>query len=160
MSTTNNTFIQTLFMIVSLCIGFMYPALPYIIIAIFLIIIDNISAYLCNRRIHKKYPNKCHDYKYSSAKASKTIKSIGYALFIIVASYLIEKCIVKDITDIHLTALVACLICAVQVLSILENITTENTDAPKWLKVLGKYLVSKAERYFDTDINDNKKIGE
>lgn len=159
MNTTNSTFIQTILTILSICMSFIYPAIPYILIAIILIIIDNISAYMCNRRIYKKYPTKCHSNKYSSAKATKTIKSIGYSLAVILISFMIEKFIIKDILDVKLTAVISSIICAVQILSILENVLTENDNVPKWLKVLSKYIVNKAERYFDTDLNNDNKIG-
>ena len=69
--------------LVSMLWGWIYPSLAYIIIALVFIIIDNISAYKCNIRVKRKYPEKCKTAKYSSKKAWKTIETIGITVFII-----------------------------------------------------------------------------
>ena len=139
--------------------GWVYPSLGYIIIAVLLIILDNISAYKCNKRVKKKYPDKCKSDKYSSYKAWKTLNTIGTALLFILSAWAVEKHIVSAFSDFKLTAIVACIICGVTVLSILENWSTANDNAPRWLNIIKKFLVDKTERYLNTDINDDGEIG-
>lgn len=141
-------------------IGYLHPSLAYILVCFMFIIIDNISAFFCNKRVKRRYPDKVKNAKYSSFKAWRTIKTLGLSVVIILACFILEKHIIKDFSDIKLTAMVSCLICGVTALSILENWATANDNAPKWLNVLRKFLVDKTERYFDTDINEDGKIGE
>lgn len=145
--------------LISMLWGWIYPSLAYIIIALIFIIIDNISAYKCNIRVKRKYPEKCKTAKYSSKKVWKTIETIGITVFIIVLTYAVETYIVNSFSEIKITAMVSCLICGVTGLSILENWSTANDNAPKWLEVLKKFLVDKTERYLNIDIDDDEKIG-
>lgn len=140
--------------------GLIYPTLAYIIVALLFIIVDNISAYLCNKRVAKKYPERCTKSKYSSNKAWKTIQTMGYTILIIVIAFTLEEHVISEFADIKITAIISCLICSVTGLSILENWSTANNNTPKWLSVLKKFLVDKTERYFDTDINNDGKIGD
>ncbi|MBO6233314.1 MAG: phage holin family protein [Clostridia bacterium] len=139
--------------------GWIYPSLAYIIIALMFIMIDNISAYKCNKRVKKKYPNKCKTAKYSSHKAWKTIQTMGITILIIVLTHTLETHVTSQFTEMKVTAMVSCLICGVTGLSILENWSTANDNAPKWLNVLKKFLVDKTERYLNVDIDNDGEIG-
>lgn len=142
--------------------AFFKPSISYILVTLLFIIIDNITAWRLNKRLKKKYPNKVKNSKYSSLKASKMLKTIGNMLSWILVSWVVDQCIVKDLTDFRLTASVAMLFCFVQFLSILENITTENDNKimKRFYGIIQKFVVDKSERYFDMDLNGDKKIGD
>lgn len=152
--------IRYLIVIATTLIGYFYPSIVYILVCFMFIIIDNISAFFCNKRVKHKYPDKVKNAKYSSFKAWRTIKTLGLSMIIILACFILETHIIKQFSDIKLTAMVSCLICGVTALSILENWATANDNAPKWLNVLRKFLVDKTERYFDIDIDGDGKIGD
>ncbi|MDO5759966.1 MAG: phage holin family protein [Bacteroidota bacterium] len=141
-------------------VGYLYPSIAYILVSFLFIIIDNISGYFCNQRVKKKFPEKVKEAKYSSFKAWRSIRTLGLAMSIILVCFVLETHIIKHFSEIKITAMVSCLICGVTALSILENWATANERAPKWLNVLRKFLVDKTERYFDSDINGDGKIGE
>ena len=140
--------------------GWIYPSLWYIVVALLFIIIDNISAYMCNRRVKNKYPEKCNSAKYSSQKAWKTINTMGLTMLIIVVSWALETQIISHFSDIKITAIISFIICAITALSILENWSTANDNAPKWLIVLRKFLIDNTERYLNVDINKDNKVGD
>lgn len=140
--------------------GWIYPSLWYIIVALLFIIVDNISAYKCNKRVKSKYPDQCKSSKYSSQKAWKTVNTMGITMLIIVISWALETHIISHFSDIKITAIISFIICAVTALSILENWSTANDNAPRWLTVIRKFLVDKTERYLNVDINEDDKIGD
>lgn len=145
--------------VLSAVIGYIHPSLAYILIALLFILFDNVSAYYCNRRVKNKHPERVKNSKYSSYKAWKTIKTMGYAIIVIMCFFIVETHITSKLTEFPLTAAISLLICGVTGLSILENWATANDNAPKWLNILKKFLVDKTERYFDVDIDNDGRIG-
>lgn len=145
--------------VLSSVIGYIYPSLAYILVALMFILIDNVSGYYCNRRVKNKYPDRVKSDRYSSYKAWRTIKTMGYAIIVILSFFIVETHITSKLTEFPLTAAGSMLICGVTGLSILENWATANDNAPKWLNILKKFLVDKTERYFDIDIDNDGRIG-
>lgn len=114
------------------------------------IIIDVLTAYMLNRRVAQKYKGVSH-----GKIQSQRLKSLGWTVFgisiIILLLQGIDKyCFVY--ADLKLPHLAASAFCMIQVVSILENISSCN-DA-KWAKMLQKILVDKTARHFDMTSGD------
>ena len=114
------------------------------------IVVDVVTAYMLNRRVAAKYKGVSHG-KIQSQRLKSLGKTVVCILVIILLLDGIDKyCFVY--ADLKLPYLAASAFCMIQVVSILENMSSCN-DA-KWAKLLQKILVDKTARHFDMTAGD------
>ncbi|MDR1119989.1 MAG: phage holin family protein [Dysgonamonadaceae bacterium] len=125
-----------------------------VFVVFFGFLFDCMTAYALNRRMKRRGLPAAG--KFSSNKFFKMIVRFVACVAGIVFCYLIDRHVLSEIQTLHLANWLTLVICLGTAISILENITTENDDP---LAVLvQKFLVSKAERHMEIDINNDGKI--
>ena len=142
--------VKVFFAVAGVLLAWIEPLQEVMYVVFASIVLDVITAYLLNRRVAGKYKGVSH-----GKIQSQRLKSLGrtiIAIFsVILLSYGIDKyCFVMF--DLKLPFLVASAFCMIQLVSVLENISSCN-DA-KWAKLLQKILVDKTARHFDMTAND------
>lgn len=120
-------------------------------------VVDTITAYQLNRRVSQKFKGMSHG-KIQSKRLLRLFKTLIAVLTVILLSYAIDMyCF--PIMDLHLAYMMAFAFCMIQLVSVLENISSCN-DA-KWAKLLQKILIDKTSRHLDYNVGDYiKEIAE
>lgn len=126
------------------------PSGIYILICLILLFWDCYEAYLLNKRVKKKYPDKTKNDFFQSNKAWNVVRNIIRIFLAIILAAAIEQNILRN-THIPLAQVVAGAICFIQAWSILENMSSCNGKT--WAKALQKIMVDKTERHFDVDLS-------
>lgn len=142
--------VRTVFAVGGAFIAWVEPLQEVMYVIFASIIVDVLTAYMLNRRVAHKYKGVSH-----GKIQSQRLKSLGWTVFGISTIILLlhgidEYCFVY--ADLKLPYLAASAFCMIQVVSILENISSCN-DA-KWAKMLQKILVDKTARHFDMTSGD------
>lgn len=78
------------------------------------------------------------------------VRTFGEIAGILYLVFMMDKVIIT-MEQLYATKFVAGIFCTLQIISILENASSESDS--KWMKPLQKILINKAERHFDVDIN-------
>lgn len=133
--------------------GYLEPTLPFAAICFFAIALDCATAWRLSKRVKLRHPT-ANDGKFKSRYARRMFTTLTIIYACVVLGYLIDK-FIYPFSDLYLANWIAGGFCGVQLLSILENESSEN--GATWAKVLQKILVNKAERHFDVDLSDFKK---
>ncbi len=138
------------------------PAFPLIVVAVVFIVYDAYTAYILDKRVHKRYPDKARrrEAKFTSFAFGKVIKqTIPKRLWLILLAYLVEHWVFIHVT-IPLSYIVTGAICFEQAWSILENESScrDESESQFW-KVLQKIMVDKTARHFDVNLDDLKSGG-
>lgn len=135
-------------------VGVLEPTFPLMVVAILFILYDAYSAYKLDVRVHKKYPEKRRrEAKFNSFCFGKVVRqTIPEMLCLIILAHLAEEYVVIDY-DWKLPYVITGVICAWQMLSIVENMASCNDSNSLFWKYLKKVLVSKVERHFDEAID-------
>lgn len=116
-------------------------------------VVDTITAYNLSRRVARKYKGMSHG-KLQSRRLLKLFTTLVTVLTVIFLSYAIDMyCF--PIMDLNLAYIVAFAFSMVQLISVLENISSCN-DA-KWAKLLQKILIDKTSRHLDYNVGDYLK---
>lgn len=142
--------VRVVFAITGAILAYIEPLQEVMYVVFASIVLDVVTAYLLNRRVAGRYKGVSH-----GKIQSQRLKSLGrtvIAIFsVILLSHGIDKyCFVMF--DLKLPYLVASAFCMIQLVSVLENISSCN-DA-KWAKLLQKILVDKTSRHFDMSAGD------
>lgn len=152
----------TLWMVGSL-LGQLCPAVPFVLICFFAVVLDCLSAYRLARRVKANHPeipsDQIHD-KFESAKASKVFGTLLMISSLIVLFHVMDEYIFT-MAHLYLANWVAGGFCAVQAWSVLENESSENGSS--WARVLQKIMINKAKRHiegFDELVNTIEKENE
>ena len=128
------------------------PSATYIFICVILVLWDCWEAYRLDRRVAKKFPDKCYG-KFRSKSAWKIIETFVKIFLAIVLAFMIQHSIFNGV-NLPLSQIVAGTICFVQIWSILENMSSCN-DRP-YARVLQRIMVDKTERHFHVDLKEFK----
>lgn len=124
-------------------------AIPFFIPCFTALILDIISAYFLNRRIHKKQPEKA-DGKFKSSYKFKVLYTMFIVFMLIIVAHYVDTAIIKD-SDISVRFIIGIFL-FYECWSILENWSSENDN--KLAKALQRIMVNKAERHFNTPLSD------
>ncbi|MDR1416568.1 MAG: phage holin family protein [Prevotellaceae bacterium] len=133
--------------------AYLKPTAPFVLVCTLAVLYDCYTAFRLSKRVSKKYPG-ANDGKFKTDYAKRIFSTILKIYALIILAYLIEKEVITFL-DLHLHNIVAGVFCLTQILSILENESSENGS--RWAKILQKVLVNKAERHFDVDLSEFKK---
>ncbi len=142
--------VRALFAVAGGVLAYVEPLEEVMYVVFASIVVDVVTAYLLNRRVASKYKGVSH-----GKLSSQRLKSLGRTVVSILAIILLlqgidQYCFVY--ADLKLPYLAASAFCMIQVVSILENMSSCN-DA-KWAKLLQKILVDKTARHFDMTAGD------
>lgn len=138
-----------------LCLGaallaYFEPMIPFILGCFIAVIFDCISAFLLARRVAKKYPEKVSQSKFNSESAKKIIDTVMKISMVVIMAYFIDNSIITFV-DIYLANIVSAVFCMIQIVSVLENISSCSDE--RWAKILQKILVDKTARHLDIDLS-------
>lgn len=142
--------VRALFALAGGIVAYIEPLEEVMYVVFATIVVDVATAYLLNRRVAHKYKGVSHGKIQSQRLRSlwKTMACISVIIFLLQG---IDKyCFVY--ADLKLAYVAAFGFCMIQVVSILENMSSCN-DA-KWAKLLQKILVDKTARHFDMTAGD------
>lgn len=143
-----------IFSICGAIVAFMQPTLPFILICTMAVLVDMYTAWSLSRRVMKRHPG-ANDGKFKSCYAGKVFETLIKIYLLIVLSFLIETYIFEGL-PIRLANIAAGAVCFWQVWSMLENESSCNNA--RWAKVVQHVMVDKAERHFDIDLSELKKL--
>jgi len=142
--------VRAFFALIGAILAYIEPLEEVMWVVFASIIIDVATAYMLNRRVAQKYKGVSHG-KLSSQRLKSLGRTVICILVIIFLLDAIDKyCFVY--ADLKLPYLAASAFCMVQVVSILENMSSCNEA--KWAKLLQKILVDKTARHFDMTAGD------
>jgi hypothetical protein len=138
------------------------PTFPLIIVIIIFIVYDAWTAYVLDKRVHQRYPDKTQrkKAKFTSFAFGKVVKeTIPKRLCLIFLAYLVEHWVFIHV-NIPLSYIVTGVICFEQAWSILENESScRSEDESRFWKQLQKIMVDKTERHFDVTLDELKDSG-
>lgn len=134
-------------------VGFFAPMFPFLIVCTLAIVFDCITAWQLAYRVKKTTKNG-NDGKFRSSHAMRMFNTMFVVFGVVVLSFCIDKMLIPDI-DLYLANIVSAVFCMVQLVSILENVSSCNNA--RWAEILQKVLVDKTKRHLDIDISDKKK---
>lgn len=129
--------------------GYFMPMIPYLLVCIVAIIFDMVSAYDLSRRVAKVYQDKSKGGKLKSDDMKKIIPTIYKICMVIMLVHMVDTTVL-NMANLYLTNIVAAIFCMVQIVSILENISSCSDE--RWAKILQKVLVDKTARHLNIDI--------
>lgn len=142
--------VRALFAMIGGILAYIEPLQEVMYVVFATILVDVATAYLLNRRVAWKYKGVSHG-KISSQRLKSLGRSvIGISVIILLLQGIDQYCFVMF--DLKLPYIAASAFCMIQVVSILENMSSCN-DA-KWAKLLQKILVDKTARHFDMTAGD------
>lgn len=143
-------------------IGEFRPTFPLIIVAIIFIVYDAYTAYLLDKRVHAKFPDKTkrEAAKFTSFAFGKVIKqTIPKRLWLIILAYIAEHWVFVHIS-IPLSYIITGVICFEQAWSILENESScRSENESRFWKILQRIMIDKTERHFDVTLDELKNGG-
>lgn len=115
------------------------------------ILVDVISAYDLNRRLHQKYPGKC-DGKFKSSYKLQILKTMVIVFLVIICANYVDREVLKDDDTGIAVRFVMGIFFFYQIWSILENWSSENDN--KIARALQRIMINKVERHLKVSIND------
>lgn len=130
--------------------GLVEPTIPFAAICLFAILLDCVSAWRLSKRVKQRNP-KANDGKFRSSYARRMFTTLLIIYSCTFLGFLIDTYMYPFI-DLYLANWISGGFCLVQLLSILENESSEN--GARWARVLQKVLVNKAARHFDVEPED------
>ena len=156
-------YFKILFITVGGYVGFLIkefkPTFPLMIIVIIFILYDTWTAYQLNKRASEQYPDKVlkENAKFKSFSFAKVIRlTIPKRLILIILAYLVEHWVFVHM-DVHLSYIVAGIICFEQAWSILENESScRGEKEGMFWRLLQKIMIDKTERHFDVNLDELK----
>lgn len=151
---TANSFNRWVFSVVGALVAFLYPTWPFILICTLAVMGDVYTAWSLSRRVKKVHPG-ANDGKFKSCYAGRVLETLIKIYLLIILAYLIEAFIFEGL-PIKLTNIAAGAVCFWQVWSMLENESSCNNA--RWAKVAQSVMVDKAERHFDINLTELKKL--
>lgn len=151
---TVNIYGRWSFSVAGAMLAFLHPTFPFILICTLAVLGDVYTAWSLSRRVMKKHPG-ANDGKFKSCYAGKVFETLIKIYLLIILAYLIETFIFEGL-PIRLANITAGAVCFWQVWSMLENESSCNNA--RWAKITQKVMVDKAERHFDIDLSELKKI--
>ena len=142
--------VRALFALLGGILAYIEPLEEVMYVVFATIVVDVATAYLLNRRVADKYKGVSHGKIQSQRLKSLGRSVIGISVIILLLQGIDQYCFVMF--DLKLPYIAASVFCMIQVVSILENMSSCN-DA-KWAKLLQKVLIDKTARHFDMTASD------
>jgi hypothetical protein len=133
--------------------GLLFEIRWLVFVVVFGFLFDCLTAYMLNRRLRRK---GVATGRFSSVRFCNSLARMIVWITGIFFCHLIDVHVLADIHALHLANWLTLLICLGTAVSILENVTTESGD--RIAVLIQKFLVSKAERHIEVDINNDGKI--
>lgn len=124
------------------------PIIPMVLVCIFAMVADTISAWRLNRRCHKKYPGRA-DGKLHSSKVFDIFSDFIVLFTAILLAHMIDEVVLKDFDTMYLPNWIATVYCAYQLLSIIENESSCNDKS--WARLAQRVVANKIGRHLDID---------
>lgn len=149
-STIYDHIIKAFFALMGGILAYIEPLEEVMWIVLASIIIDVATAYMLNRRVAEKYKGVSRGKIQSQRLKSLGRTALCISIIIFLSDGIDRYCFVY--ADLKLPYLMASGFCMIQLISILENMSSCN-DA-KWAKLLQKILVDKTSRHFDMTAGD------
>lgn len=149
-----NNYGRSLFGAIGGMFAFIQPTWPFVLVTTLAVLADCYTAWALSRRVKRKHP-EANDGKFKSRYAGKVIGTLIKIYALIIISYLIEVFIFEGL-PIRLANIAAGAVCFWQVWSVLEN--ESSCNEARWAKVVQHVMVDKAERHFDIDLSELKKL--
>lgn len=139
--------------IVSFLVGTLWsaliePIIPMVLVCIFAMIADTVTAWRLSRRCHKKYP-KVADGKVHSSKIFNIFGDFVVLFTAILLAHMIDEVILKDFDSMYLPNWIATVYCAYQLISIIENESSCNDKS--WARLAQRVVANKISRHLDID---------
>ena len=142
--------VRIVFAIGGAVIAWLEPMQDVMYVVFASLVVDTATAYLLNRRVATKFRGMSHG-KIQSKRLLNLFKTLIAVLTVIMLSYSIDTyCF--PMVNLHLANMIAFAFCMIQLVSVLENISSCN-DA-KWAKLLQKILIDKTSRHLDYNVGD------
>ena len=151
---TTSSFGRVIFGLAGAGYAFLNPTMPFILISTCAVLGDVYTAWSLSRRVKKKYPG-VNDGKFKSKYFGRVFETLIKIYLLIILSYLIEVFIFEGL-PIRLANISAGAVCFWQIWSMLENESSCNNA--RWAKVVQQVMIDKAERHFDINLSELKKI--
>lgn len=152
--------LRYLYLAVGGCIGWLIgefePTFPLIIVMIGFVLYDAYSAFLLDKRVKRKYPDKAkrREAKFKSYAFSKVVrKTIPERIALIILAFLAEKYVFVHV-EWHLEFVTTAIILFEQILSIAENMASCNDTDSRFWNLLKKILIDKTERHLDVEFRE------
>ena len=137
-------------------VGEFSPTFPLIIVMIAFVLYDAYSAYLLDKRVKKKYPDKAkrREAKFKSYAFSKVVrKTIPERIALIILAFLAQKYVFLHV-EWHLEYMMTGLILFEQMLSVAENMASCNDTDSRFWNMVKKVLIDKTIRHLDVEFRD------
>lgn len=126
------------------------PIKATIICTLVFVAVDFIFGVLASREESRRQGKQWY---FSSQEAWRTVRKSCFVLLTIVMTWLVESCVL-DFMNLHLTRMVAGVICGVEMWSLLENISVlSDAKIFVWLR---KYVHRRIEQSVGSTIDDGK----
>lgn len=145
--------VKAVFGIIGAFIAWVEPMQEVMYVVFAAMVVDTITAFNLSRRVSQKFKGMAHG-KLQSKRLLKLIRTLIAVLTVILLAYAIDTCCFP-IMDLHLAYIIAFVFCMIELVSVLENISSCN-DA-KWAKLLQKILIDKTSRHLDYNVGDYLK---
>lgn len=147
MNISNFSFPKLIAAILGILWASIEPTLPYAMLCIFAILLDVLTAWRCNRRIHRIAPSSGADGRLKSHHMSKVITDLAILWLCMLLADGVDNQILPHLGNLHLAQYVAAIFIATTALSIAENESTAKRST--WARILQKVIASKVSRHTD-----------
>lgn len=127
-------------------VGYLAPTFPFMLICLFAILVDCLTAWRLSKRVKKRHPEKIVHDKFESEKFWGIFPKMLVVFLVIVLAHMIDASIFP-MFDMYLSNCVAGVFSLYEIWSILENESSENDDS--WARFLQKFMVNKASRHIE-----------
>lgn len=125
---------------------YLEPTVPYVLVLFFAIMVDCFSAWRLTRRIKRNHPEIDMSDKFESKKSWEVFPKMLVQFCLIEIAHSMDTSIFI-MFDMYLANWMAGALCLYEMLSILENESSENKES--WAVFLQKFLVNKASRHVE-----------
>lgn len=125
-------------------ISFFPPVVLLVLAGILFVFVDCYTAYRLSVRVKKKYGKS--QGKFTSEHGKRILNTLLEYFALVVLAYLLDKTILT-FEDIYITKIIAGSFMFLQLVSILENMSSESNNT--WASFMQNILTNKAARHFE-----------
>ena len=127
--------------------AYIEPNIPFLVLALFAMLVDCLTAYRLNCRLKKKFPSAGADGKLKSSHLSKLVSDMCVVFLAIIFANVVERVCFPHLAPLYLPNYVCAIYCLVQFVSVLEN--ESSCNGAKWATLLQRVLANKVSRHID-----------
>jgi hypothetical protein len=137
----------------SMVAGILKPTIPFALICLLAIGVDVYTAWRLEKRVVANNPHKkaLNAGKFKSSYARRVFNTIFVIYSCILLGYMIDTYCYPD-TSLNLANWIAGGFCGIQIISILENESSENPSL--WARLLQKIIANKAMRHLNINLEE------